>query len=86
MTCAATGPVRIKDIKRISGPEGGEVFSEQKGLNFFQNKVSPVLTVITPKTLNLLIRPLISADKASGVMISQAPRALWEIGKVQLDD
>ena len=39
VTCAATGPVRIKDVKRISGPEGGEVFSEQKGLNFFQNKV-----------------------------------------------
>ena len=39
MTCAATGPIRIKDVKGISGPEGGEVFSEQKGLNFFQNKV-----------------------------------------------
>ena len=39
VTCAATGPVVIKDVKKISGPEGSEVFSEQKGLNFFQNKV-----------------------------------------------
>ena len=39
MTCAATGPLRIRDVNKISGPEGGEVFSEQKGLNLFQNKV-----------------------------------------------
>lgn len=39
VTCAATGPVRIKDVSRISSSDGGEVFSEQKGLNFFQNKV-----------------------------------------------
>lgn len=38
VTCAATGPVHIKDISRIRGSQGGEVFSESKGLNFFQNK------------------------------------------------
>lgn len=38
VTCAATGPVRIKDVKRISSAEGEEVFSESKGLNLFQNK------------------------------------------------
>ena len=46
VTCAATGPVRIKDVKRISGPEGSEVFSEQKGLNFFQNKVCRLQDVV----------------------------------------
>ena len=40
VTCAATGPLRIRDVNKISGPEGGEVFSEQKGLNLFQNKVA----------------------------------------------
>ena len=46
VTCAATGPLRIRDVSKISGPEGGEVFSEQKGLNLFQNKVlSPVLAL-----------------------------------------
>ena len=39
VTCAATGPVRIKDVSIISSSDGQEVFSEQKGLNFFQNKV-----------------------------------------------
>ncbi len=66
VTCAATGPVRIKDVKRISGPEGGEVFSEQKGLNFFQNKVGHVLAGTTPRRSILLIRSLTSADNASG--------------------
>lgn len=39
VTCAATGPVRIRDVKKVRGSEGGEVFSEAKGLNLFQNKV-----------------------------------------------
>ena len=38
VTCAATGPVHIKDVSRIRGSQGGEVFNEAKGLNFFQNK------------------------------------------------
>ncbi|CAL8462350.1 g1883 [Coccomyxa elongata] len=38
VTCAATGPVRIKDMNKVKGSGGGEVFSESKGLNFFQNK------------------------------------------------
>lgn len=38
MTCAATGPVRIADMNRVRGSSGGEVFSESKGLNLFQNK------------------------------------------------
>ena len=40
VTCALTGPLQIADYKAISGPEGHEVFSERKGLNLFQNKVS----------------------------------------------
>lgn len=42
VTCAATGPVHIKDISRIRGSQGGEVFNEAKGLNFFQNKACGV--------------------------------------------
>ncbi|KAK9906671.1 hypothetical protein WJX75_005888 [Coccomyxa subellipsoidea] len=38
VTCAATGPVRIADMNRVRGSSGGEVFSESKGLNLFQNK------------------------------------------------
>lgn len=38
VTCAATGPIRIKDLNRVRGSSGGEVFSESKGLNLFQNK------------------------------------------------
>lgn len=34
-----TGPVSIKDLKKISTPEGSEVFSEKKGLNIFKDKV-----------------------------------------------
>jgi hypothetical protein len=34
-----TGPVAVRDVARISGPEGKEVFAEMKGLNLFQNKV-----------------------------------------------
>jgi hypothetical protein len=39
LTCALTGPVTIRDLARISASDGQEVFSEQKGLNFFKNKV-----------------------------------------------
>lgn len=49
VTCAATGPVRIKDVSRISSSDGGEVFSEQKGLNFFQNKTLRVRRVYDQK-------------------------------------
>ncbi len=48
MTCAATGPLRIKDVNKISGSEGGEVFSEQKGLNLFQNKVLLLVMSASP--------------------------------------
>ena len=40
VTCALTGPLQIADYKAIAGAEGHEVFSERKGLNLFQNKVS----------------------------------------------
>ena len=40
VTCALTGPLQIKDYKAIAGAEGHEVFSERKGLNLFQNKVT----------------------------------------------
>ncbi|GLC42969.1 hypothetical protein PLESTB_000281500 [Pleodorina starrii] len=45
LTCAVTGPVSIKDLKRISSAEGEEVFSEQKGLNLFKNKTLRVRRV-----------------------------------------
>ncbi|GIL80071.1 hypothetical protein Vretimale_12892 [Volvox reticuliferus] len=48
LTCAVTGPVAIKDVKRISSFEGEEVFSEQKGLNIFKNKTLRVRRVYDP--------------------------------------
>ncbi|EFJ43787.1 hypothetical protein VOLCADRAFT_106628 [Volvox carteri f. nagariensis] len=45
LTCVVTGPVTIKDVKRISSGEGEEVFSEQKGLNIFKNKTLRVRRV-----------------------------------------
>ena len=41
MTCAATGPISIKDFNKIRGYDGHEVFSERKSVNLFQNKVWP---------------------------------------------
>lgn len=40
ITCAATGPVRIKDKSKLGGSNGKEMFSEGKGrtLVFFSNK------------------------------------------------
>lgn len=40
ITCAATGPVRIKDMSKLGGTNGKEMFSEGKGktLVFFSNK------------------------------------------------
>ncbi|CAL5227654.1 g10660 [Coccomyxa viridis] len=66
VTCAATGPVRIKDIKRISGPEGGEVFSEQKGLNFFQNKTLRVRRVYDQKHNTLVYTAYATRFQNSG--------------------
>lgn len=40
MTCALTGKLAFNEAD-IGGSEGQEVFSERKGLNLFQNKVSP---------------------------------------------
>lgn len=31
LTCAATGPVSLRDVKAVEGAEGREVFSEKKG-------------------------------------------------------
>ena len=39
MTCATTGPIVIKDPKKIRGKSGEDVFSEKKGLGFLKNKV-----------------------------------------------
>lgn len=39
LTCVVSGPVRIKDEKKLTSFEGTELFSEQKGLNIFKNKV-----------------------------------------------
>lgn len=51
VTCATTGPVVIKDKRRIAGPDGKEVFTDKKGFALsFQNKVLPacllVLTIL----------------------------------------
>ncbi|KAG2481825.1 hypothetical protein HYH03_019209 [Edaphochlamys debaryana] len=45
LTCVVTGPVTIKDEKRVGRFEGAEVFSEQKGLNIFKNKTLRVRRV-----------------------------------------
>jgi len=39
VTCAVTGPIVIRDAKKIRGTSGEDVFSEKKGLGFIQNKV-----------------------------------------------
>lgn len=39
VTCATTGPIVIKDPKKIRGLSGEDVFSEKKGLGFIKNKV-----------------------------------------------
>jgi catabolite regulation protein CreA len=40
VTCAVTGPIIIKDAKKIRGRSGEDVFSEKRGLGFIKNKVS----------------------------------------------
>ncbi|KAG2426210.1 hypothetical protein HXX76_013191 [Chlamydomonas incerta] len=45
LTCVVSGPVAIKDEKRITSGEGKELFSEQKGLNLFKNKTLRVRRV-----------------------------------------
>lgn len=40
LTCLANKPVTVRDEAAIAGAEGKEIFSERKGLNLFQNKVS----------------------------------------------
>lgn len=40
VTCANTGPIVIKDPKKIRGTSGEDVFSEKKGLGFIKNKVN----------------------------------------------
>ncbi|CAG9460196.1 unnamed protein product [Pedinophyceae sp. YPF-701] len=53
LTCAATGPVSF-DAKRISAPDGQEIFSEAKGLNLFRNKTLRVRRILD-KDANALV-------------------------------
>ncbi|KAG2436027.1 hypothetical protein HYH02_011739 [Chlamydomonas schloesseri] len=45
LTCVVSGPVTIKDEKRLISSDGRELFSEQKGLNLFKNKTLRVRRV-----------------------------------------
>ncbi|KAK9817982.1 hypothetical protein WJX72_005319 [[Myrmecia] bisecta] len=54
VTCAATGPVSIRDVDAIRGSDGHEVFSERKGLNLFQNKTLRVRRLYDEKRNTLL--------------------------------
>lgn len=42
VTCAATGPIMIKNEGKVKANGGQEVFTEQKGLNLFQAKTTRV--------------------------------------------
>lgn len=53
VTCALTGKLAFVE-KEIAGSEGQEVFSERKGLNFFQNKTLRVRRIYDPEHQTLL--------------------------------
>lgn len=58
VTCAATGPVRVKDAAKLrSQKDGSEVFEERKGINIIQNK-------------RLRVRRLYDADHDTLIYIS----------------
>ncbi|PNH02371.1 Protein CreA [Tetrabaena socialis] len=61
LTCVVTGPVAIRDERRISSFEGEEVFSEQKGLNLFKNKT-------------LRVRRLYDAERRTVVYVAYSTR------------
>lgn len=61
LTCVVSGPVTIKDEKRITSPEGKELFSEQKGLNLFKNKT-------------LRVRRVFDADRRTVVYVAYSTR------------
>ncbi|KXZ47789.1 hypothetical protein GPECTOR_33g671 [Gonium pectorale] len=61
LTCLVTGPVTIKDPKKISAFEGSEVFSEQKGLNIFKNKT-------------LRVRRIYDAERRAVVYVAYSTR------------
>ncbi|GFR49711.1 hypothetical protein Agub_g11865 [Astrephomene gubernaculifera] len=61
LTCVVTGPVTVKDPKRISSFEGEEVFSEQKGLNIFKNKT-------------LRVRRVYDADRRTVIYVAYSTR------------
>ena len=77
VTCATTGPIVIKDPKKIRGTSGEDVFSEKKGLGFLKNKVcrasvflpdeakSSTFTIKTIVTLDL--HGMSSQDNVSGL-------------------
>lgn len=55
VTCATTGPVVIKDKRRIAGPDGKEVFTDKKGFALsFQNKTLRVRRLLDEKHDTLL--------------------------------
>lgn len=45
LTCVATGEVVVKNPQDLESSDGKEVFSEQKGINLFQNKTLRVRRV-----------------------------------------
>ncbi|KAG1670688.1 hypothetical protein FOA52_010964 [Chlamydomonas sp. UWO 241] len=54
LSCAITGPVTFNASKISGGGEGQEVFTESKGLNFFQNKTLRVRRLYDSKRNTLL--------------------------------
>lgn len=61
LTCAITGPVKVKDLKQLTVSGGAEVFSEKKGLNLFQDKT-------------LRIRRLFDAKRNTVVYVAYSTR------------
>jgi len=68
VTCAVTGPIVIRDAKKIRGTSGEDVFSEKKGLGFIQNKTLHVRRIFDEGHKTLLYiaysTRLVNDDKA----------------------
>ena len=72
VTCAATGPVRVKDAAKLrSQKDGSEVFEERKGINIIQNK-------------RLRVRRLYDADHDTLIYISYSTAITKESSAVSV--